>query len=32
MDPLMRRALFTGLLGGLGGIHVGLVGMIESFQ
>ncbi len=32
MDPLVRRALFTGLLGGLGGIHVGLVGMIESFQ
>ena len=32
MDPLMRRALFTGLLGGLAGIHVGLVGMIESFQ
>jgi branched-chain amino acid transport system permease protein len=32
MDPLLRRALFTGLLGGLAGIHVGLVGMIDSFQ
>jgi branched-chain amino acid transport system permease protein len=32
MDPLVRRALFTGLLGGLAGIHVGLVGMIDSFQ
>ena len=32
MDTLMRRALFTGLLGGLAGVHVGLVGMIDSFQ
>ena len=32
MDPLMRRALFTGALGGLAGTHVGLVGMIDSFQ
>ena len=32
MDQLMRRALVTGLLGGLAGVHVGLVGMIDSFQ
>jgi branched-chain amino acid transport system permease protein len=32
MDPLVRRALFIGLVGGLGGIHVGLVGMIDTFQ
>jgi len=32
MDLPMRRALFTGLLGGLAGVHVGLVGMIDSFQ
>ena len=32
MDPLMRRALIIGSLGGVAGIHVGLVGMIDTFQ
>ncbi len=32
MDPLLRRALVTGLLGGAAGIHLGLVGMLASFQ
>jgi branched-chain amino acid transport system permease protein len=32
MGPLARRALVTGLLGGAAGVHVSLVGMVESFQ
>jgi len=32
MDRLMRRALVTGLLGGIAGIHVSLVGMVDTFQ
>ena len=32
MDPLLRRALFTGFLGSVAGMHVGLIGMLASFQ
>jgi branched-chain amino acid transport system permease protein len=32
MDPLLRRAIVTGLLGSAAGMHVGLVGMLASFQ
>ena len=32
MDALMRRALITGALGGVAGIHVSLVGMVDTFQ
>jgi branched-chain amino acid transport system permease protein len=32
VDRLTRRALVTGLFGGIAGIHVGLVGMIGAFQ
>ena len=32
MDALMRRALITGGLGGIAGIHVSLVGMVDTFQ
>ncbi len=32
MDRLMRRALITGFLGGIAGVHVSLVGMVDSFQ
>ncbi|HET7645740.1 MAG TPA: leucine/isoleucine/valine transporter permease subunit [Candidatus Limnocylindria bacterium] len=32
MNPLLRRALITGVLGGAAGIHVSLVGMVEDFQ
>jgi branched-chain amino acid transport system permease protein len=32
MDPLMRRALNSGLLGGIAGTHVSLVGMVDTFQ
>ena len=32
MDAFVRRALFTGLLGGLPGIHLSLVGMVNAFQ
>ena len=32
MDARMRRALIIGGLGGLAGIHVGLVGMVDTFQ
>ena len=32
MPTLIRRGLFFGLVGGLAGIHLGLVGMIDSFQ
>jgi len=32
MDRLMRRALITGFLGGIAGVHVSLVGMVDTFQ
>jgi branched-chain amino acid transport system permease protein len=32
MDPLLRRAIVTGLLGSVAGMHIGLVGMLASFQ
>jgi len=32
MDLLMRRAIVTGLLGGIAVTHVGLVGMVDTFQ
>jgi len=32
MDPLVRRAIITGLLGGAAVIHIGLIGMIDAFQ
>jgi len=32
MDALLRRSAFYGLVGGLGAIHVSLVGMVNTFQ
>ncbi|HUH17055.1 MAG TPA: leucine/isoleucine/valine transporter permease subunit [Methylomirabilota bacterium] len=32
MSPHLRRALFLGLVGGLATTHIGLVGMIDSFE
>jgi branched-chain amino acid transport system permease protein len=32
MGPLLRRAVVTGALGAAAGIHVSLVGMVDSFQ
>ncbi len=32
MSPLMRRALMTGLFGGVAGLHVSLVGIVNTFQ
>lgn len=31
-DMLLRRALFSGLIGGMAGLHVSLVGMVGTFQ
>ncbi len=32
MDPLLRRAVISGLFGGAAGVHVGLVGLVGALQ